>query len=210
MQPYSTQILSYDTARFPFATICTRYLGDLTALHDESLGRLQVGKERTAYHERLYAIGEPFLMVYRAFVRDILGDEAGLYLYQAIPSFRVHLPGSVATGNFHRDSDFNHPVEELNFLVPLTPMRDTSSVWVETEPGANDCQPVTMGVGEYLRFHGAMLLHGSKPNETGRSRVSFDFRVLPKAAYKDGGLATVNKGVALRLGAYYSDGGDLC
>jgi hypothetical protein len=210
MQPYSTAILTYDVGQHPFAALCERYLGDLTSLHDESLGRLQVGKETTAYHQALYGIGEPFLSVYRRFVKDILGEEIGLYLYQAVPSFRVHLPGNVATGNFHRDSDFNHPKEELNFLVPLTPMADTASVWIETEPGAGDCAAVTMAVGQYLRFHGAVLLHGSKPNETGRSRVSFDFRILPKHAYRDDGRATVNVGMPLRLGAYYADGGDLC
>ena len=209
MQPYSTAILTYDVGQYPFAALCERYLGDLTALRDDSLGRLQVGKERTAYHDQLYGIGGPFLAVYRAFVRELLGEDAPAYLYQAIPSFRVHLPGNVATGNFHRDRDFNHPKKELNFLVPLTPMASTASIWVETEPGANDCQSVTMEVGQYLRFHGAVLLHGSKPNETGQSRVSFDFRILPKAAYKDDGKETVNVGVPLRLGAYYADGGEL-
>lgn len=208
MQPYSTAILDYNVKRFPFARLCEAFLGQpLTELHDASIARLQPGKERTPFHEQLYAIGEPFLHIYRAFVKDLLDVEAGAYLYQAIPSFRVHLPGNVATGNFHRDSDFNHPREELNFLVPLTPMRDTSSVWVESEPGANDCAPVEMSVGQYLRFHGAVLLHGSVPNETGRSRVSFDFRILPKVAYQDTGLSTVNAETPLRLGAYYADGG---
>ena len=209
MIPCSTAILSYDRIRFPFARLAEMHLGDLTTLHDATIPRLQVGAERTPFHAQLYAIGDPFQAIYRRFVASLLGDEAPAYLYQAIPSFRVHLPDNVATGNFHKDSDFGHPLEEVNFLVPLTPMAGSNSVWIESEPGARDMMPVTLSVGQYIRFHGAALLHGSHPNQTGRTRVSFDFRILPKAAYRDTGKRTVNKGVALKLGEYYADGGAL-
>ena len=209
MQPYSTAIFSYDRIAYPFAEICTAALGDLTTLHDETIARLRVGSERTQFHAQLYAIGDPFLSVYRAFVKHLLDIEAGAYLYQAVPSFRVHLPGNVATGNFHKDSDFNHPHEEINYLVALTPMHNSSSVWIESEPGANDFMPVELRVGQYLRFHGADLMHGSVPNVTGQTRVSFDFRILPKAAYRPTDARTVNAGVSLTLGAYYADGSDL-
>lgn len=212
MIPYYTSILDYDTARYPFARLAETFLGrDLVGLRDDTIGRLQVGKERTDFHRRLYDIGAPFLSLYRSFLKEVVfvQTDPALYFYQAIPSWRVHLPGNVATGNFHRDADFNHAIEEINFLVPLTPMASTSSVWIESEPGANDCAPVTMEPGQYLRFHGAALLHGSHPNTTGCSRVSFDFRVLPRTAYKDTGARTVNAGMDLRLGDYWADGGEL-
>jgi hypothetical protein len=208
MLPYSTEILSYNVRRYPFARLCETFLRQsLTELHDETIARLQPGHERTPFHEQLYAIGEPFLAMYRSFVKELLDVEAPAYLYQAVPSFRVHLPGNVATGNFHRDSDFGHQAETINILVPLTPMADTASVWIESEPGANDPAPVTMNVGQYLRFHAAMLLHGSHPNTTGKSRVSFDFRVLPKVAYRDNGSRSAITEMPIRLGDYYADGG---
>lgn len=209
MIDYSTAVLPYDVTRYPFARLCETYLGDLTQLHDDTIGRLQVGAERTPFHQQLYAIGEPFLSIYRTFVKHLLDVEAPAYLYQAIPSFRVHLPGNVATGNFHKDSDFGHSPESLNILVPLTPMANSSSVWIETGPGAGDCSPVEMRVGQYLRFHGAILQHGSYPNTTGRTRVSFDFRLLPKRAYREDGQRSAQMGVALTLGEYYADGGAL-
>ncbi len=209
MLPYNTAILKYDTARYPFTRLAEAYMGDLTKLHDERVGRLQPGAERTPFHAQLYAIGDPFLSLYRAFVRELLDIEAGLYLYQAVPSFRVHLPGNVATGNFHKDSDFGHSVASLNFLVPLTPMAQSSSVWLEGYGGDGSIAPVQLTPGRYLRFHGAVLSHGSYPNETGRTRVSFDFRVLPKAAYKDEGKKSAQLGMALTLGEYYADGGEL-
>lgn len=211
MLPYNTAVLSYDEVRFPFRQFVTQYLGDVATWRDDAIGRLAAGKERTPFHQQLYQIGEPFLDLYRRFVRDevLVGDFSSAYLYQAIPSWRVHLPGNVATGTFHKDSDFNHPFEEINFLVPLTPMHDTASVWLESEPGALDFCPVDLEPGQYLRFHGACLMHGSVPNTTGRARVSFDFRLLPRTAYQDRGLQTVNAGMDLRLGAYYADGGVL-
>lgn len=209
MLNYSTAILSYDCTRYPFARLCEAYLGDLTSLHDERIGRLQPGAERTPFHAQLYAIGDPFLHLYRAFVRELLDVEAPAYLYQAVPSFRVHLPGNVATGNFHKDVDFGHSPESLNYIIPLTPMAQSSSVWVEGVGADGSIAPITMEVGQYLRFHGAQLTHGSYPNETGKTRVSFDFRILPKASYKPTEARSAQLGVSLTLGSYYSDGGEL-
>lgn len=209
MQPYSTAILRYDTARYPFTRLAEAHLGDLTTLHDETIPRLQPGAERTPFHAQLYAIGDAFLSLYRGFVRELLDVEAPLCLYQAIPSFRVHLPGNVATGSFHRDSDFGHSKQSLNYIVPLTPMAQSSSVWIESAPGAADYAAVQLTPGRLLRFHGACLSHGSYPNQTGRTRVSFDFRILPKAAYKDEGKKSAQLGVSLTLGEYYADGGEL-
>ena len=46
-----------------------------------------------------------------------------------------------------------------------------------------------MNYGEILKFDGANLLHGNKINKTGKSRISFDFRVLKKSDYdKDNSL----------------------
>lgn len=209
MLDYETKIVSYDPVRFPFARLCETHLGDMTSLRDDKVERLRVGAERTDFHAQLYAIGEPFHAMYRAFVKDLFGrDTAGL-LYQTVPSFRVHLPGNVATGNFHRDSDFGHSPESLNYLVALTPMANSSSVWVEGYGADGTLSPVSLQVGQYLRFHAAKLLHGSYPNETGRARVSFDFRVLPKAAYKPTAARSAQLGVSLTLGEYYSDGGEL-
>lgn len=211
MLNYETRLLHYDTARYPLAAMVEAHFEHpLTLLHALSSGpiaRLEVGcDQQTEFHAHFYTIGTPFYGVYRAFVKSLL-DTPGDYLYQKIPTFRVHLPGNVATGGFHRDADYNHPIAELNYLVPLTPMEGTSSVWIETAPNADDCYPVRAVVGDVLRFHGAVLTHGSVPNESGRTRVSFDFRILPKVAYHETDLRTVNQGRRLILGDYYADGG---
>ena len=40
----------------------------------------------------------------------------------------------------HYDSDHlsNHPVGEKNFLIPITKMKDTNSIYIDSEPGKKD------------------------------------------------------------------------
>lgn len=115
------------------------------------------------------------------------------YLFQAKPTFRVHLPGNIATGGFHRDRDYNHQTQEVNFIVPLTKMAKTASLFIEL--GVADWINPDLGVGQAICFDGANLLHGSKPNMEGYTRCSIDFRLLHKKDYCDTGLSTVNLGM---------------
>jgi hypothetical protein len=210
MLNYKTRVITYDTNRYPFAALVRgHFRKDLALLHEgaPAIARLEVGKDTaTPMHEWFYRGDETgsfnrlFLSIYHQFMREFAGP--GAYLYQKVPSFRVHLPGNVATGNFHRDSDFGHQEEELNILVALTPMAGENSVWVESERGRGDYSPVTMDVGQALVFHGAVLSHGSLTNTTGKTRVSFDARILPRASYRPGGT-TINQGVPFAIGGYW-------
>ena len=38
-------------------------------------------------------------------------------VYQAKPTLRVQFPGNKAVGGWHRDRDYNHPIDEINFWV---------------------------------------------------------------------------------------------
>jgi ectoine hydroxylase-related dioxygenase (phytanoyl-CoA dioxygenase family) len=59
---------------------------------------------------------------------------------------------------------------------------DTNTIWVETDYGRGDYVPVPVSYGEILLFDGGWLLHGSVPNTTPVTRVSFDFRFAAKRA----------------------------
>ena len=109
---------------------------------------------------------------------------------------------AAARARWHTDAEFGHQAETVNFWVPLTLARGTATVWTETGPGKGDYTPVNMVPGQYLEFSATTLRHGNKPNITGRTRVSFDFRVIPFASYRDSGSLTVSAGRALRLGDY--------
>jgi hypothetical protein len=126
------------------------------------------------------------------------------FLYQKFPTMRFHIPNNVAVGAFHKDSDFNHPKGELNYVIPLTNSNDTASIWVESEVDKRDFEPMEMIVGQLIQFNGNTLTHGNKINETGLTRVSMDFRILPLSAYDESNdTASVTKGTKFKEGAYY-------
>ena len=75
---------------------------------------------------------------------------------------------------FHRDRDYAHNVNEVNFWLPVTRAFDTNTIWIESEEGKEDFQPLECGVGESWMFNGCHLKHGNKINTTEQTRVSFD------------------------------------
>ena len=38
-------------------------------------------------------------------------------IYQRKPTLRIHLPENKSVGGFHRDRDYNHPIEEINIWL---------------------------------------------------------------------------------------------
>jgi ectoine hydroxylase-related dioxygenase (phytanoyl-CoA dioxygenase family) len=55
-----------------------------------------------------------------------------------------------------------------------------------------------------LVFDGANLKHGNYVNRTGSTRVSFDFRVIPRSRYVDSDRTSVNTGVPFKVGGYFT------
>jgi hypothetical protein len=59
-------------------------------------------------------------------------------LYQAEPILRVVFPGSVASAKLHKDSEFWHQCNEVNYWVPLTDVKGENSLWSESVPGKGE------------------------------------------------------------------------
>ena len=141
---------------------------------------------KTFFHEKFYKkLNEPwneFIEAYRMFIDNeiapIFGGEK--FVYQTTPSFRVHVPNNKAVSLWHTDSDERHlhPDGELNFILPMTKTFETNATWTETSPGKNDHEPLAMEYGQFVQFDGNKCLHGNKVNTTGKTRISFDFRVM--------------------------------
>ena len=93
----------------------------------------------------------------------------------------------------------------MNFFVPLTKAFDSNTVWVESEEGKEDFAPMNARYGEFYMWDGANLKHGNKKNETGSTRVSFDFRVLPRSKYVESGKKSVTQGMPFEIGQYYEE-----
>jgi len=162
--------------------------------------------QSTVYHKYFYdKVSETkWYSIYKEFIVDIikpLFDEN--ILYQKIPTFRVHQPGNLAVAAYHKDSDYAHSIHEVNFFLPLTPAFDNNTIWVESEQGKADYSPMNTEVGQIIMWDGANLMHGNKTNDTGVSRVSVDFRVLPESKYINNEKVSFSNNTKMVLGDYY-------
>ena len=133
-----------------------------------------------------------FMEVYNRFVRDVVVplcgpvEETKGIRCQAPPTLRVHMPSRKPTIPPHTDSDYEaHQDAEINFWCPVTDVWGNNTLWTETAPGREDFHPIEIGYGQILRFHGNRCTHFTKSNDTGATRVSFDFRAIACCAYHD-------------------------
>jgi len=208
-------IFKYDVEKYNFrskiaTSLQNEQLEDLHKNFDFFL--LERNKDQsTEFHKKFYKNYDldGFKELYELFIKEYCCDLLGSNLvFQAKPTFRVHMPNNLGVGEFHKDSDYNHPLEEINFLIPVTEAKDTSTVWVESAPNLGDYRPINLAYGEVLVFRGGMLKHGNKINETDKTRVSFDFRVIPEKEFKPNIYASINTGMTFTIGSYYSIVGD--
>ena len=211
---------SYDCQKYNFCSIIQELFDcvELCQIHKRLPAEIrydelhEIGEDnKTWYHQKFYApINDgrsQFQELYLCFVQEVVSEliNENKFLYQKTPTFRVHTPNNVAVGGWHKDSDYNHPSGEINFIVPLTDARDTSTIWTETQPGKADFQPISMELGDIVKFNGNECVHGNKVNETGTSRVSFDFRVLPFDKYNsESPLRSISANRQFILGDYYN------
>ena len=92
----------------------------------------------------------------------------------------------------------------FNIFLPLTKAYGNNTIWVESIPGLGDYSPIEIKFGEFLMFYGNKLRHFNKINNTGETRCSFDFRIIPPVNYDDsykGGSAILGK--EFLVGGYY-------
>ena len=94
----------------------------MSCLHEE-IKLFDVDTDQSSkYHKKFYELPEDhlFFLNFREFVvNEIkpLFDEP--IIFQKKPTFRVHLRNNVAVGAFHRDRDYNHFTDEVNFFVKI-------------------------------------------------------------------------------------------
>jgi len=185
---------------------------DLSSLNEKHDELFKVSADsKTSFHNKFYdkyRSGWPEMEeMYESFVKGVCersGEFGWDILYQKFPTFRVHIPDNVAVGAFHKDADFNHPKGEINFIIPCTISDGNASVWVESAPGVEDFEPIHLTVGGLIQFNGNELTHGNKVNDTGRTRVSMDFRVLPYSQYDETNEGTsMTKATKFKEGEYY-------
>lgn len=201
--------LIYDTKKFPFNEIVSKMLEvkDLAKVHELKdyplLSREQ--DQSTIWHRAYYdKFMDEFYDTYTEFVKHLAGRlDYNEIIYQKIPTFRVHLVGNLGVGEWHRDRDYNHDSNELNFWMPFVNTYDTNTLWMESKEGDEDFMPYNVNYGEILVFNGADLFHGNKTNDTEDCRVSVDFRLVDPAKFNPSDKGSINMKTKFDLGGYF-------
>tara|TARA_R110002020_G_scaffold183027_3_gene378969 strand:+ start:19341 stop:20024 length:684 start_codon:yes stop_codon:yes gene_type:complete len=211
----------YDTEKYCFAELIASTfevdnLDDLHNLRSDLLPPKQLNfdtETKTKFHETFYKRlndGWPELIgAYELFIKNEVAPRFdNNFVYQAFPTFRVHIPNDQAIHYWHYDSDPDHmhPDWEINFQIAITDMEGTRCTWVESVPGLKDFNPMEMNYGEYTIFNGNKCTHGNKVNQTDKMRISFDFRIIPGNRYNpeyDPGQLTATAKKRFIVGDYY-------
>lgn len=219
------KVRQYDRQKYNFIEVVEdafncKELNQIHNIHKEMLPNAEVlarpwplNETTTDFHSKFYgaldAKWDELSEMFDNFVKNEITsviDEP--FIYQKFPSFRIQVPGLKAVTKWHCDSDHNHkhPDGEINFIIAITDMFDNNTVWIESEPKLKDFEPLNVNRGEYVQFNGNKCTHGNKDNDTGLTRISFDFRILPLRLYKPGeNNDSATKGNKFEVGGYYKE-----
>jgi len=182
------RILVFDTQKYPLAETVSVASGvfDLARLHEAP--EILAKGEGPSYQHNVHLRQEldtqlrttRFPVIYASLIRDVVSPLFGGRLsYSKRPQMRVHLEGSPSASVWHTDHQVIGRVDQVNAWLPLVDTWGTNTLWVESDYGAGDHQPIPVRYGEVLLFDGTWLEHGTMPNNSGRSRISIDFRFAP-------------------------------
>lgn len=189
--PFTEEVLPYPVADYSFAQLvksiimsgspATETTGvSLDKLHDFPQFRRMQGAEGIL-SRGLSSLTDDFNATYSRFIRDVVRPHLvgnGFLLYERHVNLRMHFGGEKAYDDAHTDFEYGHSPYEINFWVPITSVGGTASLWAESSPGLADFRSFDAVYGEAVRFYGNRCFHFRKDNETDRTRISFDFRVV--------------------------------
>ena len=208
---------NYDILEYPFQDIVSDWLevDDLTKLHEFKQYKLfkRINDQSSMWHKMFYnqiRIDSRFDDIYMRFLKEYVKPlyDGDVIVYQKIPTFRVHLPDNISVGEFHkdksyRDTEWAEKVQEVNYFLPFTKAYGTNTIWTETQEDLGDFQEIRADYGECVEWSATNLTHGNKVNRTSKTRVSIDFRVIPKSRYLGSDYLTINASIPFKVGEYY-------
>ena len=214
--------INYDVTTYQFLNIVESWFlnddilptGGISNLHIKRTYDLfeRENDQSTIWHKCFYRQirkDSSFNNIYIKFLTEVIKPRFNeKIVYQKIPTFRVHLPGNLAVGEFHKDKHYRNEewankVQELNYFVPLPKAYGTNTIWAETEEDRGDFKEMRANYGECVEWNASKLTHGNKQNVTKVTRVSFDFRVIPKSRYIESNHITINTKIPFGIGGYY-------
>tara|TARA_Y200000002_G_scaffold182699_1_gene150749 strand:+ start:16533 stop:18380 length:1848 start_codon:yes stop_codon:yes gene_type:complete len=195
-------IYKYDTNKHKFIDFIKKLYNEtnLSELHNKSqdyifckdrikLGLGDLNERDSDLHKIFYEEikkNDEFKKIYCGFIKDIFKQffpDEKYMIYQTYPSIRFQFENSITIPP-HKDSDHlsNHPIGEKNFLIPITEMKNTNSIIIESKPDKKDFKSIPLNPGELFHFNGNLCTHYNEKNTEGKLRISLDFRII---LYKD-------------------------
>lgn len=196
------KIFTYNFEKHPFIKFFKKLYNEknLNMLHLQSKdyiyyqNKLELGglnEIDTDLHVKFYnniKEKETFKKLYCIFIKDIYSEffpNEKYMIFQSFPSVRFQFMKSVTIPP-HKDSDYlsNHPLGEKNFLIPITEMKNTNSIYIESEPDKKDFKSIHLQPGDLYYFNGNMCTHYNKSNLEDKLRISLDFRIILYDDYK--------------------------
>ena len=116
----------------------------------------------------------------------------GEWAIQRYPTIRFQFPNNISVFEFHRDSDYEHPLGEINCFYAITECKNSSALHVEKNLGFEDYVPLNLKSGEYAILNTSIYKHGDAINKTNKTRVSMDFRFIPDIYLKNTKVSKTN------------------
>jgi hypothetical protein len=184
-------------------------------LHEWSKDRNSIFvKKFHDYVDKHTIFNETYYNFLRTKVLPLFPEETKLVI-QKTPNIRFSFPDTAAIGydpkdpenivGLHCDSHFGHHETEMNFIIPITPMFDTNSIYYEPHPNSNihplEYNNMVASTNEFVQAYFNKMKHCNRLNKTNKTRISFDIRVIPYSKYMEN-LAYF-KGTKFELGKYY-------
>lgn len=139
---------------------------------------------------------ETYLEFVRTYIKPMFPNEEKLVV-QRTPNIRISLPNFTAIGTYendseeaiglHSDSDFGHFEGEINIVIPMTKMFDSNSIYYEPFVNSNVhynyYRSMKLEENEFCMAYFNKLKHFNRRNTTGKTRISFDIRIIPYSKY---------------------------
>jgi hypothetical protein len=163
--------------------------------------------KHTIFNEKYY----DFL---RSHVLPLFPGEQHIVI-QKTPNIRFSLPDNAAIGfdpndpenivGLHCDRNFGHHHTEQNFIIPITRMFESNSIYHEPSPNsgieAKYFENLVLNTDQYVNAYFNEIKHCNHINTTGKTRISFDIRVIPFTQYQS--HLVDFKDTKFELGKYY-------
>ncbi len=125
---------------------------------------------------------------------------------QRFPSLRVQLPGNVSVFEFHRDSDYSHPLGEINHFLAITRCTGSAALWYERHLGWEDYHALSLDSNQSALLNTSIFKHGDLLNKESFTRVSIDFRSIPlHVLRREPQKQSLTKGLSLDEHSYFID-----